>query len=243
MTTAPVADQHRLLSVQEFDTKADQAKHRRASHPALATLAELAARASALDEEILGMSTEVSDLRREVTKAEDDVQSVRSRAERDRARLDAGQGSPKDLQALVSEVELLTRRQSDLEDIELEAMERLEAAEAALAAARAEATAIGASRTAAEAERDAAWGEIDAELALLATGRSAAVAGLDAALVALYEKLRESHGGIGAAPLARGACQGCHMNLNPSDLAVMEAAPAEQVLRCEECGRILIRGS
>ena len=54
---------------------------------------------------------------------------MRARAARDNARLESGQGTPKDLQALSSELEVLTRRVSDLEDTELEVMERLEVAE------------------------------------------------------------------------------------------------------------------
>ena len=83
----------------------------------------------------------------------------------------------------------------------------------------------------------------DAELAALAEARIVAVTGIDAALVALYEKLRIHGGGVGAAALLRGQCQGCHMSLNPVDLARIEAAAADDVVRCEECGRILVRGT
>ncbi len=181
-------------------------------------------------------------MRREVTKAEDDVQSVRSRAERDKKRLDSGEGSAKDLQALQSEMEVLAKRQSDLEDVELEAMERLEAAEAEMESAKARAAEIDAALVTRVAERDAAFAEIDAELAELASARAAAVDGLDAGLVALYEKLRESHGGVGAAALRGPQCDGCHMDVNAGDLAAMQSASADEVFRCEECGRILVRG-
>ncbi|GMA34100.1 hypothetical protein GCM10025876_03040 [Demequina litorisediminis] len=92
----------------------------------------------------------MSDLRREVTKAEDDVQAVRQRADRDRSRLESGTGSAKDLQALQSELEVLARRQSALEDVEIEAMERLETAEALHADARTQRDAIAADITKAQ---------------------------------------------------------------------------------------------
>ena len=243
MPQAPEADQRRLLSVQDADTQIAQSKHRRAHLPVLAQIAELAARVEDIETARAQGVVEVSDIRREVTKAEDDVRSVTARAERDNARLNSGEGTPRDLQALQAELALLAKRQSDLEDIELEAMERLEEAERLVAAAGTQAAAITAQIADLEAARDAEWAAIDAELAALDDSRKAEVTGLDAALVALYEKLRIHGSGVGAAALLHGQCQGCHMKLNPVDLARIDAAAADDVVRCEECGRILVRGT
>ena len=241
MPTAPAADQRRLLVVQDLDARGQTANHRRATHPSLATIAGLEARARVLGDDLVTRSTEVSDLKRQVTKAEDDVQSVRSRAQRDAAKLDAGQGSPKDLQALQSEIESLAHRQSDLEDVELELMERLEGAESGLASVKAEVDEVVAGIATAATERDAAFAVIDAELAGLTAERATAVAGLDEGLLALYEKLRASHGGVGAAALHAGGCGGCHVKVDPTSLAEFAASPEDSILRCDECGRILIR--
>lgn len=241
MPTAPAADQVRLLAVQDLDMKLQQARHRRDTLPVLATIAALEGEDGELRDQIVALATEAGDIRREVTKAEDDVQSVRSRADRDREKLDSGNGSAKDLQALQSEVEALAKRQGDLEDIELEAMERLEAADAVLGAARARAQEIEAALAVAVTERDAAFVTIDAEIGGLAAERATAAEGIDAGLASLYEKLRASHGGIGAAVLKGTQCQGCNMNVNPGDLAAIQAAPADQICRCEECDRILVR--
>lgn len=243
MPTAPAADQIRLLEVQAADLKAQQARHRRATLPLLAQLEELTARVADLGDERAARSAVVADARREVTKIEDDVAAVRARAARDNARLSSGQGTPKELQALTSELEVLARRTNDLEDEELEVMERLEVAEAELASAAHQHEEISQQIAELAAQRDAEFATIDAELTAIAAEREAASAGLDAGLVALYTKLRDSHGGIGAAALVRGECQGCNMRLNAGDLATIEASPAEQIVRCEECGRILVRGA
>jgi hypothetical protein len=239
--TAPAADQVRLLAVQELDLHLQQAHHRRDTLPALATISDFEAEGGELGDQIVALSTEAGDIRREVTKAEDDVQNVRARAERDRAKLDSGNASAKDLQALQSEVVALAKRQGDLEDVELEVMERLEAADEILATAKARALEIEAALTVVRAERDAAFATIDTEIAGLAAERAAAAEGIDAGLVALYEKLRTSRGGVGAAVLQGTQCQGCHMNVNPGDLATMQAASADEICRCEECDRILVR--
>lgn len=244
MPKAPVADQLRLLTVQDLDTKLAQARHRLANLPARRELDEVTAQAAALEEARVEASTAVADLRREVTKAEDDVAAIRARADRDNQRMLSGAGmGSKDLQALQSELEVLAKRQADLEDIELDAMQRLEDAEAeqARVAVQIDEVATKAGEMRDRLEDEAA--DIEAEIVSFTAGRANTVAGLDAGLLALYEKLRVQHGGTGAAALKHGACQGCHMSLNPADLAHIEAAPADDIVRCEECGRILVRGA
>lgn len=242
MPQAPAADQARLLSVQELDTHAAQAQHRLETLPARAELDALLAREAELNGRRIEAETAVLDLKREVTKAEDDVQTVRARAERDNKRMLSGTMTPRELQALQAELEVLTKRQGALEEIELDAMQRLEDAESVADGVVAEAAVIEAALADVRARLADEAAVIEAELAEIVRDRTNAAFGLDEALVALYEKLRVTHGGIGAAPLQFGTCQGCHMKLNPSDLAAIEVRAADDIVRCEECGRILVRG-
>ncbi|WP_062072057.1 zinc ribbon domain-containing protein [Demequina sediminicola] len=241
MATAPAGDQQRLLEVQDADLRIQQARHRLDTLPQIAQIAELSGRAADLHEDVIARATEVSDLRRDVTKAEDDVQSVRTRAERDQARLDSGTGSAKDLQALQAELEVLTRRLSDLEDIELEAMQSVENAEKLHADATTQRDAITAQLDVLEAERAHAAAEIADEIADIEAERVMKAEGIDAGLLSLYERLRASNGGVGAALLQGRVCMGCNMTLNPGDVQAMTSAPSDQIARCEECGRILVR--
>ena len=126
---AESARQLRLLDLQAIDTRLDQIAHARSHLPQLAELDDLLGKARLIDDQLVRSRTELDDVQREVAKAESDVQLVRDRAARDQARLDAGTGSAKDLQAIQHELTSLARRQSELEDIELEVMERAEAAE------------------------------------------------------------------------------------------------------------------
>jgi len=241
---APVADQLRLLTVQDLDTKLAQTRHRLENLPARQELDEVTAQAASLEETRVEAATAVTDLRREVTKAEDDVVTVRARADRDNKRMQSGAGSsPKELQALQSELDVLAKRQGDLEDIELDAMQRLEDAESEATRVAAQIDAVAAKVAEVKAKLHDEAATIDAEIVSLSAGRANAVAGLDEDLLALYEKLRAAQGGTGAAALKHGACQGCNMSLNPADLAHIEAAPVDDIVRCEECGRILVRGA
>lgn len=243
MATAPVEDQRRLLEVQALDTRLQQLAHRRRSHPTLATVAELDARLKDLHASLVDSRTAVADLEREVAKAERDVEQVRTRATRDQQRLDTGGLGAKDATAVVSELESLARRQGVLEDVELEIMEKLEAHQKSLAEVQAAHDDLQAARDTAAAERDAVLGEVDAEARTVTADRATAVEGLDAALVTLYDRLRSQLGGLGAAALRGNRCEGCRLELNPGDLAAAKNAPAEQIVRCEECGRILVRAT
>jgi predicted nucleic acid-binding Zn-ribbon protein len=241
VVTAAPQDQWRLLDVQDHDTKLNQLAHRRRTLPEHARVAELEQRLRILGDQVVSARTVAGDIGRELAKAEADVELVRQRAARDRARLDVGQGSPKDLQALQHEVASLAQRQSVLEDAELEVMERLEAAEATVTERAAEQARLEAEVAEVVAARDAVVAGIDDEADGVRRARADAAAGIPADLLALYEKVREQAGGVGAARLRARRCEGCRIELTPVDIGRLRNAAEDDVLRCEECRRILIR--
>lgn len=234
--------QLRLLELADLDAELGRLDHRRRSLPEHAELSQLEQRDRELRDEIAALEAREGDLKREQAKAEADVEQVRSRIARDRTRLDAGQvSSPRELENLQSEIESLLRRQSDLEDVELDVMERLESAQARLKAAGAERATIATDMESVTARRDVALAELAELTGKAADRRAAVVADEPADLVELYERLRTQHGGVGAAALRRGRCEGCHLSLNTVDLNAIRAAAADDVVRCEECRRILVR--
>lgn len=170
------------------------------------------------------------------------MEQVRARKDRDEKRLQAGQvASPKELESLQHEVETLTKRQSELEDVELEVMERLEQANTEQTDLRARLDELDERLAAAVRARDAAYGEIDGEAERTRADRADKAKGIGEDLLKLYERLRGQHGGVGAAQLRQRRCEGCRMELDATFMAQIAAAPPDRVLRCEECGRILIR--
>jgi uncharacterized protein len=235
-------DQRRLLDVQVLDSALDRLGHRRRTLAELEVIESLQRRQDMIGDDIIRAETEDSDLGREQARVDADVEMVRGRMDRDQRRLDDGQvGSPRELESLQSEIESLHRRQSDLEDAELEVMEQREEIESRMRTLRAEQTQVISSLAESETARDAAWAEIDAEAATAKAQRAEIASTLPADLVDLYEKLRASSGGVGAAALHRGRCEGCHLQLNTTDLNHLRDAPEDDVVRCEECRRILIR--
>ncbi len=241
MKAAP-RDQQRLLDLQELDSSLDRLAHRRRTLPEIAELAGLQERAGELRDRLVTAETDVSDLDREQTKAEQDVDQVRARADRDSKRLDSGMvTSAKDLASLQSELASLQRRQGDLEEVVLEIMERREEAEGRVAALRAEQAELDAALAEVSTRKAKAEEEIDGQAELTRSARAGVAGDIPADLLALHEKLREQFGGVGTAALTRGQCQGCMLALNTSDLNRIRAAAPDDVVRCEECRRILVR--
>ena len=233
--------QRRLLELQAIDTALAQLAHRRRTLPEHAELERLAREIAVLDDARIKAQVTVDDLDRDIARLEKDTEQVRARAARDQARLDAGTGPAKELEALQHELGSLARRQSELEDAELELMEQRETAEATLTGAQSRLAAVRARQDAAQTARDEALRQIAQDEEFRSAGRRPLVADLPAELVALYERIREASGGVGAALLRAGRCEGCRLELSGVDRAALRAAPPDEVVRCEECRRILVR--
>jgi predicted nucleic acid-binding Zn-ribbon protein len=234
--------QIRLLDLQAVDRALDQLAHRRRTLPEIAEIEKATAVLGSLRDDVVRGRTAVEDLDREIRRLETDVEQVRARKTRDQQRMDSGAVThAKELESLQHEVASLSRRQSELEDTELELMERREEAQAVLDAAVAALDEGQGAIDAAAARRDAAFAEIDAAEATRRAERDPAAAGIPADLLALYEKIRASSGGTGAAMLRARRCEGCRIELSGSDMSALAAAPADEVVRCEECRRILVR--
>ena len=234
--------QLRLLELQALDSALDRLAHRRRTLPELAEIERLEKAVDALRDDTVRAQTEVSDLARESKKFEDEIEQVRTRRARDEERLGSGVITvAKQLEELQHEVATLTRRQSDLEDQELEVMERAETAQATLDQLTGQADALLAERDAAAVARDKAFEEIDAEIARTTGERAEMAATFPEDLLKLYEKLRAEHGGVGAGPIERGRCGGCRLDLMNNEKSYIKAAPVDEVLRHDECGRIMVR--
>lgn len=234
--------QLRLLELADTDTELARLDYRRRSLPELAELERLTERAATIRDEITLADTELADLSREQARAERDVEQVRVRIDRDTERLDGGRvSSAKELESLQNEIASLRRRQADLEEVVLALMERVEAAQSRRDAATAQAEKAAAETAAVTARRDAALDEIGAQAAKASSSRALAANGIPDDLLALYDKVRSQVGGSAAAMLRRGECQGCRVALSTVELNEVRAAAPDEVLRHEECRRILVR--
>ncbi len=238
---ADPAHQRTLLDIADLDARASQLRHQRTHLPELREISALEAERTALTDQVRDARIVVDDLTVEQLKADREVESVRTRRERDRNRMDTGQiTNPKDLERMQHELVSLERRITTLEDAELEVMEALEEAQQVLAGLGIRADDIDRRLGELVTLRDDKQAVIDASLAEVEEARGPALEGMPGDLMALYERLREQKG-AGAALLRDRQCGGCHMTIDPSEISRIRSAPAEEVVRCEECQRILVR--
>jgi uncharacterized protein len=241
---ADAFSQLKLLDVQELDARLDQLRHQLRTLPETKELAALEAERRQVDDQVRDARILVDDLTREQRKADTDVEQVKTRRVRDQQRMDAGLiSNPKDLQRMQQELVSLDRRISELEDLELEVMERLETAQAELDELTARAGSLDTRAEELAAARTKKAGGLEEEVVKVTAERKVTASGVPSDLMALYDKIREQKGGVGAAALRARRCGGCSLEVNAADLGVIAKAPTDEVLRCEECNRILVRTS
>ena len=234
-------EQQKLLELAAEDVALSQLAHRGRTLPEVAavTAAEEAERTFSAD--VVRAETEARDLDREQRRLESDVDTVRQREDKDQRLLDSGSVAPKEMTNLQHELASLKRRQSDLEDQVLELMERHEAADAKLAAAQQGLEQARADRERAEQRRDDALADIADGTKRHEAARAEVAAAVTAPLLTLYDRIRASTGGTGAAMLRARACQGCRLELYGNQLSAVRNADPHEVVRCENCNRILVR--
>jgi uncharacterized protein len=235
---ASPADQRRLVDVADLDARISQAEHARKNPPQAPRVQELVARRSELSHELSLRLGARDDLRTEMARIESDVAVVDARRARDTERL-AASSNVKEAQGLESELASLARRKGDLEDAELEVMERLESADAAVAEQEALIAATNEEGAALSAEAKRVIADATAVIDASRRDREAVAGDVPADLLALYDRLAPRS--AGAALLTARTCGGCHMVLAGTDLQQLRQAAADAVVMCPECGCILVR--
>lgn len=237
---AEPAVQRQLLDLAKADAELTRVAHRRRTLPELAQIEDVEKRLRERRDALVSVQTTASDLERDVAKQEREIESVRARADRDRQLMASGSVSAKQLADLEHELQTLARRQSVLEDDQLELMERKEAVDADVQRTAAEVDKAERELADARKRRDEALADLDTTQARREADRENLVPTLPEALVALYERVR-AHKGIGAALLKARRCGACQLELDRSAISEIKAAAEDEVVQCENCDAILVR--
>ena len=217
-------------------------RHRRETLPELAELTQVEASTVANEAALADACARRDEVAERQRRLEGDLALVEAKVAEVERRLYSGTVTvPRELQAMQTDRDLLRRRQSTLEDEVLETMgerEPLDEEVISLEAERRRLDGEGERLRAAVAEAQV---EIDAELAAEEAKRADAAIGLPADLTSLYERLRARHGGVGAAPLVGGRCNGCYLTLPATEVDRIKREPPDALVTCDQCGRILVR--
>lgn len=237
---AEVGQQRSLLELSKLDAELARIAHRSSHLPEQAAY-ELAQQEHASAGDRLGaLRIALEDIDAEVKKFESEIESVRQREDRDRALLQGGTVDPKQLADLQHELETLQRRQASLEDSLLEVMERREELQSEVNAGQEALAGLEAEVAAARQALDTAIADVGEARQSYTARRETLSATLDPALAALYERQRAG-GAPGAAPLLGRRCGACRLELDRGEMSRISAAAEDEVVRCPECGAILLR--
>lgn len=231
-----------LLELQLVDTTIDQLRHRLESLPERAEQARIEAALAALAERTADAEARREVVRREQKRHEDEVASLDAKISHVRHQLyDSGITSPKQAADLEADLGSLERRQHDLEDLVIEQMELAEPIDAELSDLAAERAGLDLELTAAtERLRDAA-GAVSDDLDAAVARRPGLLEAIPADLLATYDAMRSRLGGVAVARLSGSRCDGCHLTIPSAELEAVRKAPADAVVQCPECTRILVR--
>jgi hypothetical protein len=239
---ATPSDQRSVLDIQNFDFTTTSLNAKAAALPEIAAIATLSIKANNARDLRIAAETELSDVKRELSRAETDVEQVVSRITRDESRLASGTGAAKELEQLQHELVSLNNRRSELEEVELEIMMRVDSIKERISTLQGEEAALALEIANLEISKENVLTVIGADLSAAARERAKTIASVSPELIALYEKIRAANNGTGAAALIGNQCKGCHLTLNTIELQRIAALAEDEISRCEECRCILVRG-
>jgi len=240
---ASPSNQRQILDVAAFDQKTTALNHSASILPEIAELVSTTTKSHNARDLRIAAETELNDVKRELLRAEADVEQIVTRITRDESRLSGGSASPKELEQLQHEVGTLNARRAELEEVELEIMMRVDEIKARITDLQTQDADFTAQINNLNIGKENALAKINGELESIAKERSETLASVSSEFVALYEKVRASNNGNGAAALVAGACTGCHLSINTVELKRIAELADDEVVRCEECRCILVRGA
>ena len=234
-------DQLELLELQKLDQKESALRHKRDSHPAHATVREFVGRVADLQRAAISQNALIADVGREVTRIEDEIAKVTERRKRQQGRIDNNQVPLRDISAMEHEIAQMDRRLSKLEDDQVEAEERLEAARAAQDKMKAEAQAIAADIEHLKAEFEADVAESDEELRRVIAARRALADRLPHSLLEEYEDARRRNGALAVIEVRDGYGIGVAADLSPMELERIRLTPHDELYLTEDTSQIVVR--
>ena len=238
---ASVEEQSKLIDLQRVDSNIQSLQFKLKSLPEVEQLQAIAKRIAEGQETLKAAEMDLGDVAVELKRSEIEVEQVSERIKKDETRLNSGTGSPKELEQMQHELGSLAKRKADLEDGELEIMLRHDAAKAKVDTLKSDEEGLKKLELELNIRYENASTELNALIQKDIALRNEKSSQIDKALYDLYEKVRTSTGGIGAALLVGNTCEGCHLAITPVELEKIKSQPADEVIRCEECRRILVR--
>jgi len=229
-----------LLALQRLDTALDQAK------VALERLPERQRHSEAMNA-LIHLRARRDDIRRQQATQESELATIeKTSAEIDahRVRLEKQMRTiiaPREAEALQHELETLSLQRSELDDRGLLLLESSSEADRDIQRLAGEENDAVITEEKCRGNLEMAVASTEAAIIDLRRQREDLAATLVAAEVASYEALRRGQSGVAITTIEHGMCGGCHMDLSVAELDAMKRRPADDIVECPNCNRLIAR--
>ena len=237
---AKVESQRLLLDLNSIDQSISKLDYQKKNHPQLMKITELTARLPSIEASIVENDSQIIETKKEVSKAEIDVENISKRVQKDKERLASSETSAKDLTQIQHEIGTLDSKQKELEEVQIEFLEIVEDLEHKKRGLQEILEQVKAEISELNITIKADFEKANREIATFSTERQTVISKVEKDLLDLYEKIRSEHG-IGAGLFSHGTCNSCQIQISPSEINNINSTDPEEVIRCENCRCILVR--
>ena len=237
---AKVESQKLLIDLSAIDQMISKLDYQKKNHPQLMKITELTARVPSIEASIVENDSKLLEIKKEVSKAEIDVENISKRLEKDRERSSSNETSAKDLIQLQHEIGTLEARMKELEEVEIEFLEKVEDLDHKKLSLKSILIQVEQEISELNTAIKFDFAKANSEIALKVDERNNIISKIDDFLVELYKKIKLEHG-VGAGILNNGSCSSCQIQISPAEISNIRALDSEEVVRCENCRCILVR--
>ncbi len=242
MKASPVEHKN-LLEVQQLDLQIGRLQHQVSTHPQLQKLEVLKGRQADLRLAIAAAEADVADLKRRITVVEDEITKVQNRQDLQQARLNDGKVPLRDMSAMEHEIARMKIRVEDLENQQIELIDRSENLERGIADTRRTAEAVAKDEEETRAELDADVTAAEEQLNELRSKRAELLEEVNAALRSEYDRAQKVLGTQVVIEVRDGYPLGAPVELPAMELAHVEGMPADQIYISDETEYLVVRTS
>ena len=237
---AKVESQRLLLDLNSIDQSISKLDYQKKNHPQLMKITELTARVPSIEASIVENDSQITETKKEVSKAEIDVENISKRVQKDKERLSSSETSAKDLTQIQHEIGTLESKQKELEEVQIEFLEKVEDLEHKKRGLQEILEQVKSEISELNTTIKADFEKANKEIANFATERQIVVGKIENELITLYEKIRTEQG-IGAGLFSHGTCNSCQIQISPSEINNINSTDPEEIVRCENCRCVLVR--
>jgi len=232
------AAQSALLKLSQVDLEIEQIKLEISKAINSSQLAQASAKLAEYAGDLINARTKFENLEMDARKADDNLHMVEERIARDKDRLNQTSSS-KDAQGMQSEIESLTRRKGELEEVELEILEQLEQAKSELDEISSKKENLSQDINSLQTTIQAQVDDLKSRGRKLTADRETLVSKVPAEALDRYKVLAAKQIAVGQ--VENRACSACRMGLTANTIDALSSLAEDEAGSCPECLAIIVR--